>query len=379
VAKKGKRGNGEADVYPRKNKDGKVIGYRGPYWVQTADGPKRRYVSGKTKTEARAKLAKARATRDEGLIFDTENMTLREYLERWLNDSVRARLRPSTYESYSWLIRKHIAPTLGNVKLKALSAAHLQSFYCSKSDEGLTRTVEYLHDVLHAALKQAVRWGMVPRNVADAVDPPKTAKKERDYLSLEEVKILWEAAKGDRFETLYILAVTTGMRRGELLGLKWADIDLDREMLAVRRALAPDGKTFTLPKNGKGRSIRLTPQAVKALERHRKAQDDERSKLGNVWKENGLVFPSTVGTPMNPDNLVYRSFKPLLRRAGLKEIRFHDLRHTFGYLMLEAGEHPKVVQEMLGHSQISLTLDTYSHVLPDIQKEAIRRLGGLLP
>lgn len=220
---------------------------------------------------------------------------------------------------------------------------------------------------------------MVPRNVADAVDPPKTAKKERDHLSLEEVEVLWEAAKGDRFEALYVLAPTTGMRRGELLGLKWTDVDLERGVLAVRRALAPDGKTFTLPKNGKGRSIRLTEQAVEALKDHRKAQDDERSKLGDVWKDNGLVFPSTVGTPMNPDNLVYRSFKPLLRRAGLKEIRFHDLRHTFGHLMIEAGEHPKIVQEILGHSQISLTLDTYSHVLPNIQEEAVRRLGGLLP
>lgn len=379
MAKKGKRGNGEADVYARKNKDGKIIGYRGPYWVQTGKGPKRRYVSGKTKTETRAKLAKAKAARDEGLVFDAENMTLKEYLERWLDDSVRARLRSSTYESYSRLVDKHIAPTLGNIKLKALTAAHLQYFYRSKSDEGLTRTVEYLHDVLHAALKQAVRWGMVPRNAADAVDPPKTAKKERDYLSLEEVEVLWEAARGDRFEALYVLALTTGMRRGELLGLKWTDVDLERGVLAVRRALAPDGKTFTLPKNGKGRSIRLAQQAVEALKEHRKAQDEERSKLGDVWKDNGLVFPSTVGTPMNPDNLVYRSFKPLLRRAGLKEIRFHDLRHTFGYLMIEAGEHPKIVQEIMGHSQISLTLDTYSHVLPGIQEEAIRRLGGLLP
>ena len=221
--------------------------------------------------------------------------------------------------------------------------------------------------------------GVVPRNVADAVDPPKTPKKEREYLSIKEVERLWEAARGDRFEALYVLAIVTGMRRGELLGLKWADVDLDRGVLAVRRALSTDGKTFTTPKNGKGRSIQLTPQAVQALERHREAQADHRAKLGEIWKENGLVFPSTMGTPMNPDNLVSRSFKPLLRRAGLPMIRFHDLRHTFGYLMIEAGEHPKIVQEILGHSQISLTLDTYSHILPGIQEGAIRRLGELLP
>ena len=160
-------------------------------------------------------------------------------------------------------------------------------------------------------------------------------------MTVEEAQKFLRAIAGDRLEALYLLAVTTGLRRGELLGLKWTDVDLERGVLAVRRALAPDGKTFTLPKNGKGRTIRLTEQAVEALEAHRKAQDDERSKLGNVWKENGLVFPSTVGTPMNPDNLVYRSFKPLLRRAGLKEMRFHDLRHTFATLMLEQGRTPR--------------------------------------
>jgi integrase len=220
MGKKGNRANGDADAYPRRNKYGEIIGYLCPYWVQMEKGPKRRTVSGKTKAETRARLAKAKAARDEGLIFDAENMTLKEYLERWLDDSVRARLRPSTHESYSWLVRKHIAPTLGSVKLKALTAAHLRSFYRSKSDQGLTRTVEYLHDVLHAALKQSVRWGMVPRNVADAVDPPKTAKKERDYLSLEEVVLLWEAARRDRFEALYVLAVSSRMRRGEHLALK---------------------------------------------------------------------------------------------------------------------------------------------------------------
>jgi integrase len=167
------------------------------------------------------------------------------------------------------------------------------------------------------------------------------------------------------------------LRRGELLGLKWGDIDLDRGVLCVRHALASD-KTLTQTKSSKGRSVRLTPIAVKALERHRERQAGKRAKLDGLWRESGLVFTSRVGTPLDPDNFIHRSFKPMLRRAGLPEVRFHDLRHTFATLMLSNGEHPKIVQEMLGHARISLTLDTYSLVLPSMQDGEVDRFEELL-
>jgi integrase len=181
-------------------------------------------------------------------------------------------------------------------------------------------------------------------------------------------------------EALYVLAVHTGLRLGELLGLKWSDIDLDRGTLQVRRILsaAKEGPRFTTPKSNQGRSVRLTVQAAQALRDHRKRQVEERLRHNTFWKDHGLVFTTLVGTPLNRHNVFSRSFKPLLRRAGLPDIPFHALRHSFATLMLAGGEHSKVVQEMMGHSGIRVTMDFYSHVLPDMQKEAVYRLGMML-
>ncbi len=179
---------------------------------------------------------------------------------------------------------------------------------------------------------------------------------------------------------MYLLAIHTGLRQGELLGLKWSDIDLDRGTLQVRRILsaAKEGPRFTTPKSNRGRSVRLTAQAVQALRNHRKRQVEERLKHDGFWQDHGLVFTTLVGTPLNRHNVFSRSFKPLLRRAGLPDIPFHALRHSFATLMLAGGEHPKVVQEMMGHSGIRVTMDFYSHVLPDMQKGAVDRLGAML-
>ncbi len=374
-----KRGNGEGSIYERKDKDGRRIGYRGAYVVRMAGRLERRYVSGKTRREVEEKLTKAKAQRDGGLVLETANLNLGKYLERWLSDSVKDSVRSSTYESYAWLITTYVIPALGSIKLKALTPAHVQAFYRSKLDAGLSpRTVQYTHAVLHRALKQALRWNLVPRNVTEAVDPPRLTKKEIQHLTLEQATTFLKVVSEDRFEALFVLAITTGLRRGELLGLKWADVDLDRGVLSVRRALSPKGRTFNRPKNAKGRSIQLTPVAVETLKRHRVTQNEERSRLRDVWQEQGLIFPSQVGTPMNPSNFINRSFKPLLKRAELPSLRFHDLRHTFASLMLSNGEHPKIVQEILGHAQISLTLDTYSHALPSMQSGAVGRLGELL-
>jgi integrase len=372
-----KTGNGEGGI-TRHKKSGL---YMARYTVQTPTGPKRKTIYGKTRREVDEKLTAAKADRDRGLTFDADSLTVGRYLERWLADSVRDTVKATTYETYEQLMRLHLVPTLGRVKLKNLTPAHVRGLYREKLDSGLSPTsVQRVHALLHKALKQAVHDGLVPRNVTEAVKAPRQSRKEIPALTREQARVFLTTAKGDRLEALYLLAIHTGLRQGELLGLKWSDIDLDREILQVRRILsaAKKGPTFTTPKNNKGRSVRLTAQAVQALRDHRKRQIEERLKHDGFWQDHGLVFTTLVGTPLNRHNVFSRSFKPLLRRAGLPDIPFHALRHSFATLMLAGGEHPKVVQEMMGHSGIRVTMDFYSHVLPDMQKGAVDRLGAML-
>jgi integrase len=235
--------------------------------------------------------------------------------------------------------------------------------------------------VLHRALKQSLRWGLVPRNVSEAVDPPKVRRDEVRPLSPDQARRLLEAASGDRFEALYMLAVHCGLRQGELLGLRWEDVDLEAGTLHVRRTLtlAKDGPKFTTPKTAKSRrQVRLTSGAVDALRRHHDLQFEESTRLAGLWQDYGLVFATTIGTPINPRNLTGRSFKPLLKRAGLPDIRFHDLRHTCATLLLRRSVHPKLVQELLGHATIAITLDTYSHLVPGMGDQAANAMESVL-
>jgi integrase len=362
-----KRGNGEGTLHRRKNGS-----WCAQYTVHTAEGSKRKTVYGKTRREVDEKLTKAKVDRERGLVFEAGNLTLGKYLERWLVDSVRGSVRVKTYEGYETAVRVHVAPAMGRIKLRNVTPTHLRGLYREKLDAGLsTRTVQYLHVTLRQALGQAVKDGLVPRNVADVVNAPRVVTRQMQPLTSEQAKAFVEAAKGDRHEALYVLAVTTGIRRGELLGLKWEDLELDAGVLRVKRALAPDARTFAEPKTAKSRrSVRLTSGAVRALQWHRERQSQAGQRLNSLWQEHGLVFPSMVGTPLNPENLVKRSFKPLLEHVGLPPIRFHDLRHTCATLLLSKSVNPKIVQEMLGHANISVTLDIYSHVLPDMQEEA---------
>lgn len=368
----GKRANGEGSI--TRYKDGR---WCGRYTVHTADGPKRKAVYGKTKAEVRAKLTKALAERDSGLVFEAENPVVKSYLERWLEDSVKDSVKQGTYESYEYMVRRHLVPAFGSKRLRNLSPAQVQNLYRQKLDSGLSRrTVQLIHTTLHKALKQAMKWGLVPRNVAEAVDAPRPQKKEIHPLAPEQVKRFLEAAQGDRLEALYGLAVTSGLREGELLGLRWQDVDLERRAVRVRQQLTrtKTGLSFTTPKNGKGRNVAIMDLTVAALKAHRKRQADERSKMGDLWQDTHLVFTSITGTPLDVGNLTNRSFRPLLERASLPRIRFHDLRHTFATLFLSNGTHPKIVQEMLGHANISMTMDTYSHVLPNMQGEAVDKV-----
>jgi len=227
-----------------------------------------------------------------------------------------------------------------------------------------------------------VKWGTVPRNVCKATTPPKPVAEEIKPLDAEQARQLLRTAGGERFEALYVLAVTAGLRIGELLALRWQDVDLEASgpTLRVRRtkSTAKSGPVFTTPKNGKGRSISLTRHAVEALKAHRAAQNAERLKAGSLWQDNGLVFCTHGGRPLDSHNVARTSFKPLLERAGLPNIRFHDLRHTCATLLLSRGHHPKLVQVLLGHASVALTLDRYSHVLPGMGDQTAAAMEAAL-
>jgi integrase len=379
-----KRGNGEGSIYPVRDKDGKVKGYRAAYVVYTADGMKRKYLFGKKREDVRDKLTEAMANRDKGLIYDDKNLTVGEYLDRWLSDSVRDTVRESTYSRDKYLATNHIKPSLGRLKLKNLNALHLQGLYRDRLDSGLSgSTVQKVHHVLHKALAQAVRWNLIPRNPADSVKAPTPTPKEMHPLSAHEARRLLAAARGNRLEALYVLAIHTGMRRGELLGLKWGNVDLENATVRVRRTLTrtDNGRRLALgePKTKNSRrTVRLTQRAVEALRSHRARQAEEKLRVGSLYQDQDLVFAGEGGGLINPSNLRQRSFALLLKQAGLPQITFHDLRHTCASLLFQRNVHPKFVQELLGHASVAITLDTYSHMLPGMGGEAADAMGEAL-
>jgi integrase len=295
---------------------------------------------------------------------------------------VKGSVKEATHANYGHFARKHICPALGRVKLKNLTPAHVRSLYGEKSRSGLSAaTVKKMHVVLHRALAQAVTDGLVPRNAAHGVRTPRVGGPgvEIKPLDAEECAAFLRAACGERLEALYVLALHCGLREGELLALRWGDVDLGaaKPALLVRRTLTrgEEGRGWVVggsTKSGNGRRVRLTRRAVAALKDHRKRQLEERMRLAGLWQNEGLVFPNETGSLFNPSNLRNRSFKRLKARSGVREdLRFHDLRHTCATMLLGEGVNAKVVSEMLGHASITITLNTYSHVLPDMQDSAV--------
>ncbi len=339
-----KRGNGEGSIFQRA--DGRWaaqvdLGYRdGKRRRKTVYGGSRRAVAEKLKREQRAA--------ESSLTVSPERLTLATFLTDWLKQ-VRPKVRHSTFSSYELQVRKHIAPELGSIKLMRLRPDHLQSLYSAKASEGLSpRSVRYIHVVLRSALGDAERWGLVMRNVARLVDPPRLASTSVETLARDDVRAFIQSTEGDRLHALYVLACAAGLRRGELLALRWSDLDLSRCALSVQRALtkAVHGWEFADPKTVQAkRVIKLPTFAVQALRDHRIEQLEER-----------------------------------LAAAGLEPHRFtfHSLRHSAASVMLAEGVQPKVVQEVLGHSSIKVTMDTYSHVFPHLQDEAAAKIQRAL-
>lgn len=306
--------------------------------------------------------------------------TLRAFLARWL-DATRSTLRPRTWQRYEELVRLHVVPQLGRTRLDALRPDAIQRLHAANLAAGLSRrTVRHVHMVLHGALNRAVRWDYAARNVVDAVDPPAVAEEERPVPTAAEVAHLLDSAwaADDRFAPLWTVAVYSGCREGELLGLRWEEVDLDQGTLAVRRTLVAARRgvpQFGLPKTRRSRrTVVLPPEAVEALRQQRRQQDQERQSRGPDYAGYNLVFASRFGTPLLARNVI-RSFKAALERAGLPStLRIHDLRHATATLMMAAGVHPKVAAARLGHSTVGITLDLYTHSVEGLDADAAERI-----
>ena len=334
-----------------------------------------------TKKDAEKHLSEILNQLDTGTFMKPGKTTVAEYLERWLRDYAKPNLGPRTFEGYESIVRCHLIPALGNLPLTQLKPEHLQKYYSKKLSGGRydgkgalkPTTVSHHHTCLHRALKMALKWGLVSRNPADAVTPPRPQRSEIHTMNEDDITRFLEAAKATPYYVLFYDALFTGMRRSELLALRWCDVDLLLCQAHVTRTLhhLRTGEiVIRAPKSSKGRRmVTLSPSTVLLLQEHRDKQDAQRVMLGIPLKDDDLVFSDLEGKPLLPDT-VSHVWAKLVKRTGLEGIRFHDARHTHASLMLKQGVHPKVVQERLGHATISTTLDLYSHVTPGLQEAA---------
>ena len=343
---------------------------------------KQQWVSVKgTKMDAEKHLAELLHQLDNGTFIKPGKTTLGEYLERWLKEYVWSNLAPRTAEGYESIVYCHLVPALGNIPLNQFKPEHLQRYYSEKLSRGrydgkgaLNRTtVSHHHTCIHCALRMALKWGLIHHNPADAVTAPRPQRSEMQTMNEDDLHNFLEAAKKTPYYVLFYLALFTGMRRSELLALRWCDMDLLLCQIYVNRTLhhLRSGEiVLRAPKTTKGRRmISLSPSAAMLLQEYKDGQSSQCNMLGRSLKDEDLVFSDTNGNPLLPDTVSHAWVK-LMKRVGLDRIRLHDARHTHASLLLKQGVHPKVVQERLGHATISTTLDLYSHVSPGLQQAA---------
>ena len=343
-----------------------------------------------TRREAQAVMSKVLVAVEDRSFVAPSKLSLREYLKiEWL-PAIEATIRPSSFRAYKQHVECHICPHLGSVQMQKLSGSQINALYAklalSGKKDGKTGlsplTIRHVHATLHRALKDAVRWERLMRNPIDAADPPRISgdgTRELKTWSAEQLKAFLDFTRDERLSPLWHTLAMTGMRRGESLGLRWEDVDLEAGRLAVRRALIPNGAVVVVsePKTARGRrTVALDPGTVEALKRQAARQlEDQANK--KEWGDTGLVFTKEDGEAWHPE-VITRFFGQAVTRSKLPRIRLHDLRHTHATLALRAGIHPKVVSERLGHATISITLDTYSHAIPAMQEEAAALIAELV-
>jgi integrase len=372
-----KRGHGDGGISKRYARDGRLIGYQ--VRVTLPGGKRKTIGTAPSLREARLLAQHAQVDLASGRLNGDRRQKLDDYLQAWIASKAPG-LAYKSIESYD-LNRRRITPIIGTIRLDALQPFHIQQAYADLAHKGLAPlSVRQVHVLLHAAFQDAVRLGLVPINPVDAVTAPRQPYREMNTLSIEEVRELFSSSRSDWLHALWVTLTTTGLRLGEALGLSWEDIDLDRGTLTVRRALqrqGGNGLVIVNPKSASSRrTVELTQVAIDALREHQAKWLERKALLGHEWGGTASVFASDVGTSLDPRNANH-SFGRAVKAAGLRRVRVHDLRHTAATLALQQGVNPKVVQEMLGHSSIMLTLGTYSHVVQPIRREAVDRLNQL--
>lgn len=395
-----KRANGEGTMSRRKDSSGKTIGWRASVTlgIDEAGAQKRRWVSGKTQGEVQEKLRALQSDLHQGTLADTDRMTVADFLKHWTAHKEREGNKPNTVQSYRDTVNRYITPNLGRVKLEKLRPLDIEHMLTELRADGKSTSLQvYTLRVLKMALQQAVRWQMLPRNVADAVKPPKIERQELQVWNRQQVATFLEATEAHPLHAAFYLALLTGMRRGELVGLKWEDVDLDRARLTVRNNLvevigAPiEGKTrlnkatassvhleVSTPKSkASRRTIVLSKGTVQKLREHQEQQRAWRKHAAEAWTEQGFVFTTTTGALVWPSALA-KAFTALLKEAEVPAIRFHDMRHTAASLMISMGIPPKTVSERLGHSDVAFTLRTYTHLYDAQREEAAFDIADLI-
>jgi integrase len=374
-----RRGHGSGAVYKRKV-DGKVVGWTAMLDLGFENGRRKRQAFyGRTMDEVQAKLDEARQAQRKGTFVPGPKITTGQWLERWLRDVAKPNVRPSTFRSYSGLLRDHVLPTLGSIPLERLSPADVRQVMNAKLANGLSpRTVHHFRAVLRNALHQAERDGLVTRNAAALAEPPRVQRQEMKSLNPDQARAFQHAIKDDELEALYLIALDSGLRQGEVLGLRWEDVNLDAGTVRVSYALQRVAGKLVLvePKSKTSRrAVKLGTVAALALREHHARQAQESGRV--TWLPFGLVFTGPHGQPLD-GVAVTKRFQAVLKAAGLPKMRFHDLRHSSASLLLAQGIPARVVMERLGHSNIALTLGTYSHVIPQLHQEAADAMDRVL-
>ncbi|MFD2370637.1 tyrosine-type recombinase/integrase [Brevibacillus sp. GCM10020057] len=333
-----------------------------------------------TKKEAEKAMAEKITEVNQGTFIAPSKEMFSSFLTSWLENK-KMSVRSSTFRNYEWLVNKHILPHLGKYELAKLNPMHIEAFYrkLKKDESALSdEVISKIHTIINAVLTRAHERGFVAKNVAKLVDKPRFSKKKMEVWNEKEVLQFLDVAREDRLYIAFFLAITTGMRRGEILGLRWKDIDFENGEISIQQTLSNTGDELQEPKTKSAqRSIALPEQTVAELKKHKRRIAQEKLLARSVYQDNDLVVCTSVGTKVLPRNLI-RTYYRLLEKADVPKIRFHDLRHSHATLLLKKGVHPKIAQERLGHANIRITLDTYSHVLPNMQSEAAKQFGDSL-